>query len=181
MRTSETGAACQYRSVALVHRHVIAFRVAGVHLARTADFRVRIGEHLTVLRDPAGDAAQREQRGEHGRIEADRTVDQSRVEVDVRIQMTRHEVIVAQCDLLQFGGHVEQRALVRRQLQRVGAFHDLLQIGLGDRRARIVRLVHAVAEAGDATPVGLRVLHEFLDGFAGVADCLELALYGQKG
>ena len=46
---------------------------------------------------------------------------------------------------------------------------------LGDGRARIVRLVHAVAETGDAAAFHLRLLHELLDAHAGVADCHELA------
>ena len=80
--------------------------------------------------------------------------------------MTRHEILVVQRDFLQFRGDVEQRTLVGRQFQRVRAFHDLLQILLGDRGTRIVRLVHAVAESGNALTAGFGVFHEFLDGFA---------------
>ena len=130
------------------------------------------------MRDPARNAAQREQRGEYGWIEADRTVDQTGVEVDVRVQVTGDEVFVVQRDLFQLGGHVEQCAFIGRQLQGIGTLHDLLQIRLGDGRARIVRLVHTMAEAGDALTIGLGILHEFLDGRAGIADGLELAKHG---
>ena len=73
---------------ALIQGDVGALHLAGVHLTRTTDLRVRVGEHLAVLGDPSGDAAKREQRREHRRIETDRAVYQAGVEVDIRIQVT---------------------------------------------------------------------------------------------
>ena len=64
---------------------VVALGVAGVDLARTADLAVALVVHLTPVRDPAGQPAQREQHGEHPGREAERPVDQAGVEVDVGV------------------------------------------------------------------------------------------------
>src|SRR5690606_8755389 len=86
---------------ALPHRDVGALGLAGVDLAGTADLRLRVVDHLLPLRDPAGQAADREEHREHLGGEADRLVDQARVEVDVRVELALHEVVVLQRDLLE--------------------------------------------------------------------------------
>src|SRR5690606_2497559 len=45
---------------ALVERHVVALRRAGVELPRPADLLARIGDHLVPLRDPADGASEGE-------------------------------------------------------------------------------------------------------------------------
>ncbi len=92
--------------------------------------------------------------------------------------MAGNEVVVMQRDVFQLRGHVEQRTLVGRQLQRIGTLHDLLQVRLRDCGTRIIRLVHAVPQPGDTMTVRLRLLHELLDGFSGIADRLELPQHG---
>src|SRR5688572_31873527 len=90
-----------YPSSALLDRHVIALRRAGVELARTADLLAGIGDHLVPLRDPADGAGEREQNGEHGGREADRREDHPRIEVDVGEQLLLDEIVVLERDLLE--------------------------------------------------------------------------------
>lgn len=63
----------QHKS-ALIHRNIIALRLTRIHLARPANLGHRVVQHFAVLRNPAGDAAEREQRREHGRVETNRAV-----------------------------------------------------------------------------------------------------------
>src|SRR5687767_7096560 len=71
----------------LVLGHVIPRLRAEVDLARPRDFLVGVVEHLFPLRDPAGGARDREQDGKHVDGEAHRLVDETGVEVDVRIEL----------------------------------------------------------------------------------------------
>ena len=59
---------------ALIHRNIIALRLTRIHLARPANLGHRVVQHFAVLRNPARDAAEREQRREHGRVETNRAV-----------------------------------------------------------------------------------------------------------
>src|SRR5436190_621981 len=57
-------------------------------------------DHLVPLREPAGRAADREEHGEVGRVEAHRLVDEPGVEVDVRVEVALDEVLLAERDAL---------------------------------------------------------------------------------
>ena len=81
---------------------------ADVELARPPDPRARVGHHLAPLGDPAGQPADREQDREHADREAERAVDEPAVEVDVRVELALDEVRVAERDLLELAGDVEQ-------------------------------------------------------------------------
>ena len=70
--------------------------------------------HLAPVREPAGQAADREQHGEHARREAHRLVDDAGVEVDVRVEPALLEVVVVERDLLELLREVEQRVAARR-------------------------------------------------------------------
>ena len=67
-------------------RGVRARGLADVELLRAADLRLRVVVHLAPVRDPAGQAPDREQHGEHAGREAHRLVDDAGVEVDVRVE-----------------------------------------------------------------------------------------------
>ena len=54
---------------AFLQRHVIAFARSGVDLARAADAGLRVADHLPPVGDPARQAADGEQHGEHVRRE----------------------------------------------------------------------------------------------------------------
>src|SRR5690606_3957028 len=87
---------------ALVDRHHLAPRRAGIELARTADLLVRIGDHLHPLRNPADRAREREDAREHRRRDAQRALHDAGVKVDVGIELALDEVLVLQRDALQF-------------------------------------------------------------------------------
>src|SRR5699024_10762817 len=109
---------------ALVDGDVVAGGVPGVDLPRAADLGGRVVDHLAPLGDPARGAAHGEQRGEHVRGETHGLVDQTRVEVHVRVQLALDEVVVGEGDLFQALGDVEQVVVLAELVQhRVG---DLL-------------------------------------------------------
>src|SRR5699024_11465312 len=70
----------RYPFLAFRNRDVVAGLFAGVHLARAADLRRRVVDHLAVLSDPPREPAEREQRGEHVGGEGHRLVDEPGVE-----------------------------------------------------------------------------------------------------
>ena len=137
-------------SSALVDRHVVAGANAVVPLHRSRDLLVAILQQFGVVREPTGHSRNREQHGEHLDGEAKRLVNQARVEVDVGVQLALHEVVVAKCGLFKFQCDVEQRVLSRHLKYVVRSFLD-------DLGARVVVLVHAVAETHQAALTGLHV------------------------
>src|SRR3569623_1712034 len=88
-----------------------AARGPDIELSGPADLVLRIRDHLVELRDPADRARQREDRGEQLHRNADGLLDDARVEVDVRIQLALHEVLVFERDLLERHGQLEQRVV----------------------------------------------------------------------
>ena len=110
------------------------------------------------MRDPAREPAEREQHGEHPGREADRPVDETGVEVDVRVQLALDEVVVGQRRLLEGLGDVEQFVVAAELAQ------DLVGLLLDDASPGVVVLVHPVTEAHEFDAV-LAVL-DFADEFA---------------
>jgi hypothetical protein len=131
-------------------------RRPGVDLARAPDLEVRVAVQLHPLRDPAGQAPEREDRGEHVGRRADRVVDHARVEVDVRVELALDEVVVLQRDLLELHRDLEQLGLHAELLEHLGARL------LDDLHARVEVAVDAVAEAHQPRGVvaALRALDE---------------------
>src|SRR5687767_2511176 len=116
-----------------------------VQLARPPDLVFRVGDHLLPLRDPAHRAREREDAGEHRHRDAQRPLHDARIEIDVRIELAGHEVVVLERDALQLERHLEQAVVVQPELGQhlvAGLAHEL--------RARIVVLVHAVPETHQA-------------------------------
>src|SRR5687767_5762914 len=68
-------------------RRIFAARVSDVDLARTRDLLIGIAEHFLPLRQPAGHARNREQHREDAGREAHGLIDQTGVEVDVRVEL----------------------------------------------------------------------------------------------
>ena len=121
-------------------RHEVPLLRADVNLPRPRDLLLGIAQHLFPLREPAGRARNREEHREEVLRKAHRLIDEARVEVDVRIELARHEVFVLQRDALELERDVEQRVPARHLEHLVGD-------PLDDLRARVVGLVDAVAEA----------------------------------
>ncbi|MPM32091.1 hypothetical protein SDC9_78650 [bioreactor metagenome] len=163
---------------ALVHRDHVTPVVADVDLARTRDPGLGVGIVLTPLGDPAGQPADGEQHGEHLHREAHRLVDQAGVEVDVRVELARDEVVVGQRGLLELLGDGEQFLVAVR-----GGVGDLVGVALDDRGAGVEVLVDAVAEAHqlDAGLLGLDLLEVVLGGDALVPDRREHLQHGLVG
>ena len=131
---------------------VVAHGGADVELAGPGDALVLL-EQLHPVRQPARGAGDGEQHREHLDREAHRLVDEPRVEVDVRVELARDEVVVGQRDLFELERDVEQRVLA-------GDLEDLVGGLLDDRGPRVVVLVHAVAEALQPALAGLHRLDE---------------------
>src|ERR671912_622040 len=77
--------------------------------------------------------------GEEILRKAHRLIDKTGVEVDVRVELPGDEIFVLQRNPLQLQRDLEQRALA-------GHLEYFVGDALDDLRARVVRLVHAVAE-----------------------------------
>src|SRR6476619_3879334 len=75
----------------LVDRDVPRLGGAGVDLTGTPDLGLRALHHLLPVRDPAGQASDREQDGEHLLGAAHRAVNEARVEGDVRVALAIDE------------------------------------------------------------------------------------------
>src|SRR5450631_2566598 len=133
----------QGRSVlALGHRRDVASHRTGVELPRPADLLVGIRDHFVPLRDPADRPRQREYRREQAHRDSQRTLDNTGIEIDVRVQLARHEVVVFERDFFQRHRQLEQRIVVQPEILEhfvAGLAHQL--------GARVVILVHTVAEA----------------------------------
>src|SRR5699024_186659 len=111
-----------------------------VDLARAADPRLGVLDHLAPLRDPTGQTADREEHGEHIRRESECLVDQTRVEVHVRVELALDEVVIGQGDLLELLSQLGQRVPT-------GPGEDLISGLLDYLRAGAVVRVDAVTEA----------------------------------
>src|SRR5262249_36909564 len=90
---------------------VVVDRRPRVDLPRAADLGVRILHLLAPVGDPARQAAESEEDGEHVRREAEGAVDDAGVEVDVRVELALDEVAVLQRRLLELLGDAEERVL----------------------------------------------------------------------
>src|SRR2546423_935511 len=128
---------------AFLERGVVAFAIAGVELAGAGDLRALV-QKLAPVGEPSRGPGYGEERGEHVDRKADGLVDEARVEVDVGIEAAGGEVLVGQRPLLQLESDVEQRVLACH-------FEHLVRRALDDAGPGVVVLVHAVAEALEAT------------------------------
>src|SRR4029450_3908478 len=82
---------------------------ARVDLARARDLRLGIAHHSLPLGEPAGRPRNREQHGKHLDRESEGLVDHSRVEVDVRIEPARDEVVVLERDPFELARDRQER------------------------------------------------------------------------
>src|SRR5206468_2014710 len=95
---------------ALLDRHVAALHRAGIDLPGTADSKVRVAAHFEPVRDPSRHATDGEHDREHVLGDAEGLVDDAGVEVDVRVELATHEVVVLERDLLELHADLEQLA-----------------------------------------------------------------------
>ena len=130
--------------------------------------------HFLPVGDPAGQTADGKHHGKHVRRDAHRAVENARVEVHVRVELARDEVVVLQGGFFELDGNVQQRVV------HVLAFEHLVHEFLEYLGARVVALVHAVTKAGEPERVVLvfRLVHHLLDGHAALLDAEQRFEYG---
>ena len=131
--------------------------------------------HFLPVGDPAGESPDGEHHGEHVRRDAHGAVEDTRVEVHVRVELARDEVVVLQGGFFELDGDIQERVV------HVFALEHLVHEFLEHLGARVVALVHAVAESGKTERVllVLGLVHHLLDGHAALLDaeqCLEHGL-----
>src|SRR5215470_4919609 len=136
----------------LLHRDERARFVSDPDLAWPGDLLLGIGHQLLPLRQPSGRAWNGEEHGEHFGPESHRLVHDSRIEIDIGIELALHEVIILESDALQFQGDLDLGIATRD-------FEDPVGRPLDDLRAWIVVLVHAVPEAHQFPAAFLDLLH----------------------
>src|SRR5215470_12345079 len=123
-----------------LERYVRPLLLADVELPRTRDLLLGVGGQLGPLCHPAGRPRNREQHGEKGGREAHRLVDDARIEIEIRIEPARNEVLVLERDLLELDRDVDQGIAS-------GDLEYLVGELLHDPNARIVVLVETMSEA----------------------------------
>src|SRR5438477_8193965 len=138
---------------ALIDRNVVARIVSEVNLPGPGNFLLGIQKHLFPLRDPPGSPRNREQHGEHGHWEAHRLINEAGIEIHVGVEFPLHKVIVFQSDALALQSDFEERVLSHE-------FKHFIRDVLDDPRARIIILVHAMAESHQLDFAGLDALDE---------------------
>src|SRR5699024_2734566 len=154
---------------------VTALRGTDVVLTWTRDPEGRVVQLLSVMRDPAGKAAEREQHGEHVGREAHGPVDDPGEEVDVRVELAVGEVGVFQRGGLELERQFEELFRVVVPVEDLaGQLLDLLA-------ARVEVLVDPVAEAHEADLTVLHALQVVLDADARAPNVLEHLQHGLVG
>ena len=115
-------------------------RFANVQLLRAADFGGRVEVHFAPVGNPARQATDCEQHGEHARRKTHRLVNNPGVKVHVGVQLAFDELVIGKGDGLKLFGYVEQVVFhTERTKNLVGALFD--QVGAG-----VKVFVDAVAE-----------------------------------
>src|ERR1039457_1543075 len=102
------------------------------------------------MRDPARGARNRKHYREHGTRNPDCAVDDSRIEIDVWIQLTGYEVFVVERDLLESQRQLEQRVVALAQFIEHPVAHAADDLG-----ARIEVLVNPMAKSHQTDAIGL--------------------------
>ena len=91
--------------LAFIDRYEGPFTGTGEELTRATDALGRVLNHLIPLGNPANSPGNREQHGEHGCRNSDRSEDDAGIEIDVRIKLPLDKVIVFKGNSFEFYGH----------------------------------------------------------------------------
>src|SRR5688572_6624989 len=98
-RTRETG--IWNPKSTFILRYELPLPGPNVNLLRPRDLLLGIAKHLFPLREPPCGARNGEEHGEEIFRESHRLVDQARIEIDVRVQLPRHEIFILQRNTLE--------------------------------------------------------------------------------
>src|SRR3990172_7805419 len=130
------------RLITFPHRHERALAMARVKLARASDLLLRIRNHLGPLRDPADGAREGEDRREHADRNAERLVNDARIEIHVGVEFAAHEILVLERYFLERHRQLEQLVVFQTEL-----IENFVAGRLDQPGARIVVLVDSMPEA----------------------------------
>lgn len=131
---------------AVLYLFVITMLAAHVHLAWPTDAIGVLVHHLAPMGHPPYRTRHCEQHREHVLGNADGLVDDTRVEIDIRVQLTLDEVVVCQGLLLQIDGQVQERLC----LVVLDGLQDRIAHLLHDSRTWVEVLVYSMSETHQA-------------------------------
>src|SRR5262249_60024699 len=104
------------------------------------DLLLRVAQQLGPLGQPTDRARDGEQHREHRRGQLHGLVDDARVEIDVRVELARDEILILQRYPLQLDGDVDQRVAA-------GHLEDLVSQLFDDLAARVEIFIYSVPKA----------------------------------
>src|SRR5690606_2092728 len=119
--------------------------VTGVQLTWTTNLELRIRHHLIPLRNPTNGTCQCKNSSEQFSWNTDSTLNNTRVEVNVRVQLTLYEVRIFQCNTFEFHRQLEQGVIFQTQCDQ-----DFFTCLLHELSAWVVVLVDTVTKAHQA-------------------------------
>mgnify|MGYP006109207221 FL=1 len=96
-------------SLTLGHIDVVTGGVTLVDLSRSDDLVIGVFNEFRPVSKPSCESGEGEEDGEHLSGDAKGLVDNSRVEIDVRVKLSLDEVLVGESDLLEGHGNINHR------------------------------------------------------------------------
>jgi len=153
--------------LSLFHWDKVALRVAFVNLAGTHNLVVGIVDKFVPVSEPSGQTGQGEENGEHLGGDAQGLVDDSGVEVNVRVELSRDKELVIESDSLELHSDVDHWFTADNGENIIGNLPD-------DSGAGVEVLVNAMTEAHEDLLAVLDILNELGDSIDS-ADLVEHA------
>jgi len=141
---------------AIFHADKLAASVTLVDLTGTDDLVLGVLSELVPVGKPSRESRKSEHDGEHLGGDAESLVDDTRVEVNVGVELPLDEVLVGESDALKLHGDVDHRLAADNSENVVGKLAD-------ESGTRVKVLVHAVTEAHEDLLAVLHILHELRD------------------
>src|SRR3989339_1849993 len=92
-----------------IERHPVSLSRTEANLTRSGNFLIRVVQVFLPVGKPSGGSRNGEQDGEEVHRESHGLIDQSRIEVNIGIQLTLHEVFIFQSNSLQFQSEIKLR------------------------------------------------------------------------
>mmetsp|Transcript_33069 Transcript_33069/g.50731 ORF Transcript_33069/g.50731 Transcript_33069/m.50731 type:complete len:202 (-) Transcript_33069:1002-1607(-) len=157
--------------VSLIDGNKVASLVSDVNLARSEDLDGAGTHHFSPVGDPANRPRDGEDHVEHVLGNMEGSHQQARVEINVRIETSAHEVIIGESLPLDFEGNLEQGVVLHS--------NALIKINkeiLKNRSPWVIRLKDAMAEAPETLSL---VVLALIDELRDVVDGLDLSEHFQ--
>ena len=158
---------------ALINRHEVALGVALVDLSWANDLILGVFNEFIPVSQPAGEAGQSEHDREHLSRDAEGLVDDTRVEVNVGVELALNEVLIAQRNFFELHRDIDHRFTANNCKNIVSKFAD-------ESGSWVEVFVNAMAESHEDLLAVLNILDELRD-LVDRADLLEHAEDGFVG